>query len=89
MPLRTMCFLRMLSYTRYTMIYNSRLVVPTNFTKLGLWTLGQSSSDPKRNPIAGILQKELDITPQQGRKIDPACRAGTAPTQILGPPRNP
>lgn len=25
--------------------------------------------DPKRNPIAGILQKELGITTQQGRKI--------------------
>jgi hypothetical protein len=36
---------------------------------MGLWTLGQSSSNPKRNPIAGILQKELDITPLQGRKI--------------------
>eukprot|EP00980_Cylindrotheca_fusiformis_P028559 scaffold22610_cov115-Cylindrotheca_fusiformis.AAC.12 len=47
----------------------SRLVVPTNFTKLGLWTLGHTSNSPKRNPIAGILQRELDITPQQGRKI--------------------
>ncbi|CAJ1898422.1 unnamed protein product [Cylindrotheca closterium] len=46
----------------------SRLVVPTNFTKLGLWTLGHSSSNPK-NPIAGILQKELDINPQQARRI--------------------
>ena len=36
---------------------------------MGLWTLGQNSSNPKRNPIAGILQKELDISPQQGRKI--------------------
>lgn len=42
---------------------------PTNFTKMGLWTLGQDSTNPKRNPIAGILQKELDITAQQGRKI--------------------
>jgi hypothetical protein len=49
--------------------YIHRLVNPTNFTKLGLWTLGRNSSDPKRNPIAGILQKELDIVPQQGRKI--------------------
>lgn len=46
-----------------------RLVNPTNFTKMGLWTLGQNSVSPKHNPIAGILQKELDITPQQGRKI--------------------
>jgi hypothetical protein len=45
-------------------------VNPTNFTKMGLWTLAHNSSDPKRsNPIAGILQQELDITPQQGRKI--------------------
>lgn len=47
----------------------NRLVNPTNFTKMGLWTLGQSTRDPKRNPIAGILVKELAITPQQGRKI--------------------
>ena len=33
-----------------------------------LWTLGQQSKDTK-NPIAGILQKELGITSQQGRKI--------------------
>ena len=45
------------------------LVNPTNFTKMGLWTLGQSTRDPKRNPIAGILVKELTITPQQGKKI--------------------
>jgi hypothetical protein len=46
-----------------------RLVNPTNFTKMGLWTLGQTSHDTKRNPIAGILVKELTITPQQGSKI--------------------
>lgn len=46
-----------------------RLVNPTNFTKMGLWTLGQSNQGSKKNPIAGILVKELDITPQQGRKI--------------------
>lgn len=49
-----------------------RLAAPTNFTKMGLWTLGQSDAfytDLKRNPIAGILRKELGITPQQGRKI--------------------
>jgi len=46
-----------------------RLVNPTNFTKMGLWTLGQSPQGWKKNPIAGILVKELDITPQQGRKI--------------------
>ena len=36
---------------------------------MGLWTLGQSPQGWKKNPIAGILVKELDITPQQGRKI--------------------
>jgi hypothetical protein len=36
---------------------------------MGLWTLGQNSTNPNGNPIAGILQKELDITTQQGRKI--------------------
>eukprot|EP00934_Nitzschia_sp_Nitz4_P000102 Nitzschia sp. Nitz4//scaffold9_size221794//49079//50746//NITZ4_001329-RA/size221794-snap-gene-0.91-mRNA-1//1//CDS//3329560950//102//frame0 len=46
-----------------------RLVNPSNFTKMGLWTMGHNSISPKRNPIAGILQKELDITPQQGKKI--------------------
>ena len=35
---------------------------------MGLWTLGQQSRDTK-NPIAGILQKELGITVPQGRKI--------------------
>jgi hypothetical protein len=35
---------------------------------MGLWTLGQQSRDTK-NPIAGILQQELGITSQQGRKI--------------------
>ena len=49
-----------------------RLAAPTNFTKMGLWTLGQNEgfyTDLKRNPIASILSKELGITPQQGRKI--------------------
>lgn len=49
-----------------------RLAAPTNFTKMGLWTLGQNEgfyTDLKRNPIASILSKELSITPQQGRKI--------------------
>lgn len=45
-----------------------RLANPTNFTKLGLWTLGQQSQQ-KKDLIAGILQRELEITPQQGRKI--------------------
>jgi len=45
-----------------------RLANPTNFTKLGLWTMGQQSSN-SRNPIAGILQKELNISAQQGKKI--------------------
>ncbi|KAG7361045.1 hypothetical protein IV203_036145 [Nitzschia inconspicua] len=46
-----------------------RLVNPTNFTKMGLWTMGQNNHDPKKNPIAGILVKELTITPAQGKKI--------------------
>ena len=49
-----------------------RLAAPTNFTKMGLWTLGQNEgfyTDLKRNPIASILSKELGINPQQGRKI--------------------
>ncbi|GAX29077.1 hypothetical protein FisN_7Hh330 [Fistulifera solaris] len=45
-----------------------RLANPTNVTKMGLWALGQQSV-LKKNPIAGMLQKELDITAQQGRKI--------------------
>ena len=45
-----------------------RLANPTNFTKLGLWTMGQQSKN-SRNPIAGILQKELGISAQQGKKI--------------------
>lgn len=37
---------------------------------MGLWTLGgQSSSKDRGNPIAGMLQKELGISGQQGRKI--------------------
>lgn len=46
-----------------------RLANPTNFTKMGLWSLENSHMDPKRNPVAGILQKELAVTAQQGRKI--------------------
>ena len=48
-----------------------RLANPTNFTKMGLWTLaGQSRNKTTGNdPIAGMLQKELEISPQQGRKI--------------------
>lgn len=48
------------------------LAAPTAFTKMSLWTLGQNKSfytHPKHNPIAGILQQELDITPTQARKI--------------------
>jgi hypothetical protein len=45
------------------------LATPTNFTKMGLWTLGQTGSNGKTNPLAGILQRDLGITPQQGRKI--------------------
>lgn len=39
---------------------------------MGLWTLGQNEgfyTNPKSNPIAGILGKELAITPVQSRKI--------------------
>jgi hypothetical protein len=74
-----------------------RLANPTNFTKMGLWTLGggvhASSSSPSnadggatklgssnggtsgngssgtKNPIAGMLQRELGISALQGRKI--------------------
>jgi hypothetical protein len=46
-----------------------RLANPSNVTKMGLWTLGQESSQRQKNPIAGLLQKELGITPQQGKKI--------------------
>lgn len=49
-----------------------RLAAPTTFTKMSLWTLGQGKSfytKPKNNPIAGILQQELGITPAQARKI--------------------
>jgi len=45
-----------------------RLIAPTDFTKMGLFTMGQNEQN-KGNPIAGILRKELCITPQQGRKI--------------------
>ena len=49
-----------------------KLAAPTTFTKMSLWTLGQSESfftQPNHHPISGILRKELDITPTQGRKI--------------------
>ena len=46
----------------------TRLANPTNFTKLGLWTMGQQNKN-SRNSIAGILQKELGISVQQGKKI--------------------
>uniref|UniRef100_A0A7S4VC96 Uncharacterized protein n=2 Tax=Ditylum brightwellii TaxID=49249 RepID=A0A7S4VC96_9STRA len=39
---------------------------------MSLWTLGQDHQffrHPQRNPIAGILMKELAITPVQARKI--------------------
>ena len=45
-----------------------RLANPTNFTKMGLWTLaGESTTN--HNPINSLLQKELNISPAQGRKI--------------------
>ena len=49
-----------------------RLAVPTTFTKMTLWTMGQGDQfflRPKSHPIAGILMRELGITSQQGRKI--------------------
>ena len=54
------------------MLLLDRLVAPNIFTKMGLWTLGQNEgfyTNPKCNPIAKILRKELGITPVQGRKI--------------------
>lgn len=53
----------------HNLVLTFRLVNPTNFTKMGLWTLGQNTTNPKQNPIAGILQEELDINSQQGRRI--------------------
>lgn len=50
----------------------AKLAAPTTFTKMSLWTLGQNKSfftKPQNHPISGILMKELEITPQQGRKI--------------------
>ena len=49
-----------------------KLAAPTTFTKMSLWTLGQNETfftEPNNNPIAGILRKELEITPTQGKKI--------------------
>jgi len=49
-----------------------KLAAPTTFTKMSLWTLGQNESfftEPNNHPISGILRKELEITPAQGRKI--------------------
>lgn len=43
-----------------------RLANPTNFTKMGLWTMQSKNA---KNPIASILQKELEINTQQGKKI--------------------
>lgn len=49
-----------------------RLANPTNFTKMGLWTIAKANGSKdmsKQNPLVGILQKELNIAPQQVRKI--------------------
>jgi hypothetical protein len=49
-----------------------KLAAPTTFTKMSLWTLGQNDSfftNPNNHPISGILKKELEITPAQGKKI--------------------
>ena len=51
---------------------NFRLANPTNFTKMGLWTIAKANDSKdmsKQNPLVGILQKELSITPPQIRKI--------------------
>jgi hypothetical protein len=87
-----------MSCSGLTLYLSFSLANPTNFTKMGLWTLGgggvQSSStsssnganggnsktnglngsnnrgsNGSRNPIAGMLQRELGISAQQGRKI--------------------
>lgn len=87
-------------------VFSVSLANPTNFTKMGLWTLGggvqsssqsssssssdnanggnkvygpngsqggsnnsRGSSNGSKNPIAGMLQRELGISAQQGRKI--------------------
>ena len=49
-----------------------RLANPTNFTKMGLWTIAKANGSKdmsKQNPLVGILQKELNIAPQQVRRI--------------------
>jgi len=50
-----------------------KLAAPTTVTKMSLWTLGQSDEfyrNYKRpHSLAGILMRELDISPQQGKQI--------------------
>ena len=53
-------------------VYCIRLANPTNFTKMGLWTIAKANGSKdmsKQNPLVGILQKELNIAPQQVRRI--------------------
>lgn len=46
-----------------------RLANPSNVTKMGLWMLGLQGVKEGKDPIVGILQKELGISDQQGKKI--------------------
>lgn len=49
-----------------------RLANPTNFTKMGLWTIAKANGSKdmsKQNPLVGILQKELNIAPPQVKRI--------------------
>ena len=50
-----------------------KLAAPTSVTKMSLWTLGQNDAFfrnyKKRDSLSGILVRELDITPQQGKQI--------------------
>ncbi len=65
-------FARIITLSSFLSTNHLAVAVPANFTKMSLWTLGQNESfytKPKSNPIAGILMKELEITPTQGRKI--------------------
>ena len=60
-----------------------KLLLPTKTTKMCLWTLqqdkqffqsnndsiGLESKRPKRSTLFDIISKELDITPEQAKKI--------------------
>jgi hypothetical protein len=52
--------------------YARRLANPTNFTKMALWTMAKANDSKNlsnQNPLVGILGKELNVTPQQVRKM--------------------